>query len=258
MEEFDKVGLSPDQWKKMWDGDFSDCAHSEDHCSETPHESCGDEITDEDEYGNKLKVADILYRNIANLTAGKPKETVLISLCGDSPDLEWLCSKGYSVVGLELSETAVKAIFDKARAGPIPFEVSSEEGFMIYSATDGKPLKVYVGDFFGDRMNPDLLGTFNCIWDAHGIVSIPVGQQQRYAEKLFTFLKPGGKILFSTVDYDIGKLTSGPAPAPVPASKLSDFFPNCDVNLLEEKALPRWELEGVEHWSNQVILISSP
>lgn len=270
-----KAGLGPEQWLKMWENDFRhEIGHNmedEVHSAVIHQEGCGhdhhqhdsedhehDTVTDEDQHGNKLKVDSFLFRNITSLTGGKTNETVFVSLCGNSPDLEWLCSRGYSVVGAELSETAVKAVFEKAIAGPIPYNVSTQGEVKIYSATDGKNLRVYIGDFFSDGICPDQLGNFNCIWDAHGIVSIPVAQQESYAKKLFTFLNPGGNILFSTVEYDLDKLVTGPAPAPVPASKLLTFFPGCVVKQLEEKELPEWELDGVEHWSNPVILVSAP
>lgn len=263
MADEDKVGLDPEQWLKMWESGFEhknqhtdgEGAHSGDSHSE---ESCGEFVTELDKRGNKLKVDSILFRNIDYLTSGKTEETVLVSLCGSSPDLEWLCNKGYTVIGTELSEAAVKALFEKACAGPIPYIVSVEDEVIIYSATDGKHLKVYVGNFFSDGISHDRLGTFNCIWDAHGMVSIPASQQESYAKKLFTFLKPGGNILFSTVNYDISKLVSGPAPAPVPASKLLEFFPGCVVKQLEDKNLPEWELDGIQSWSNPVVLISAP
>ena len=185
---------------------------------------------------------------------------MLVSLCGNSPDMEWLCSKGYGVVGVELSEVAVKQAFDKTEfknAEPIPYEITTDGNLKIYSATDGKNMKVYVGNFFDDSLNPKKLGTFPCIWDAHGLVSIPVPQQEPYAKKLLSFLKPGGKMLFSTVKYDLSKLKTGPAPAPVPASTLQRLYPDLKVQLLESTPLTGGELDGVDEWSNEIILVSS-
>ena len=263
MMDESKAGLDAEQWLKMWESElgpeYQHCADEADsHSTDALAEGCGDFVIDQDQHGNKLKVDAILFRNILNLTGGKTGETVFVSLCGSSPDLEWLCNKGYSVVGVEVSETAVKTLFGKACAGPIPYTVSVEDEVTIYSATDGKSLKVYIGNFFSDGVSHDRLGTFDFIWDAHGMVSIPVSQQECYAKKLFNFLKPGGRILFSTVSYDIAKLVTGPAPAPIPASKLQNFFPGCNVKQLEEKALPGWELDGVESWTNPVVLVSAP
>ena len=74
-------------------------------------------------------------------------------------------------MGAELSEKAVKEAFEDACAGPIPYDVTTKGEVKIYSATDGKKIRVYVSDFFGDGICPQELGKFNCVWDAHGIVS---------------------------------------------------------------------------------------
>ena len=165
------------------------------------------------------------------------------------------------MVGAELSETAVKNIFNRKDGEKIPHEVVEKDNVKIYSATDGKNLKVYVGNFFAEGINPNNLGTFDCIWDAHGIISLPASEHQQYASKLASFLKPKGKILFSVVDCDVSKLKEGHAPALVTYSQLQEFYPECEVRLLESKTFPvpkghHDAFEGVENVKNPVILVS--
>lgn len=276
------VGLSAEDWLKMWNcgwtHDYGQHVHDETHFT-----SCGagDECEshcggDSDHHGHgcshsgdgshacghhgdredQCQVDVHLKRNLHRLTGGDVKKAILVSLCGNSPDMEWLCGQGYKVVGTEISETAVERAFEKAACGSIPFKVTVDGSVKTYSATDDKNLKIYVGDFFHDGINSGKLGTFDCVWDAHGIVSLPVHQQKPFAEKLGTFVKPGGKILFSTVDYDIAKLKKGPAPAPVGASVLREFYPQCKVDLLETKPLTSGELEGVDEWDNLVVMVT--
>ena len=244
-----KAGLSAEEWVKMWEsGEIS-----EDHTHDETHQtSCGD--SESCSHGHEDNHIPFLERNLHHLTNDNTDKSIFVSLCGNSPDMEWLCNKGYSVVGAEISERAVKEAFDK---GHVPFEVNTDGNIKVYSATDSKKFKVYVGNFFSEEIVPGKLGTFDCIWDGHGIVAIPVSQQSDYAKKLLTFLKPGGKILFSTVDYDTTKLKSGPAPASVPASRIQELYPQCEVNLIEEKPLPAGELEGINEWSNLMILVTS-
>lgn len=85
-----------------------------------------------------------------------------------------------------------------------------------------------------------------------------MSQQKPYADKLLTFLKPKGKILFSSVNYDITKLTEGPAPAPVPCSKLAEYFPTCSVKLLEEEKYEDTGFEGLDVMTNPVVLVEAP
>lgn len=280
-----ETGISAEGWLKMWEDEYThdhgqhvdgscgeECSHGhgdigEGH-DETHFTSCDDTGDHDaghgchsDQHGQcgHGKVDMHLKRNLHHLTGGDEHKAILVSLCGNSPDMEWLCGLGYRVVGTELSETAVKRAFEQAVCGPIPFEVSVDGNIKVYSATDGKKLKIFVGNFLDqDGITPAKLGTFDCIWDSHGIVALPEDQQKLYAEKLSTFLKPGdgGKILFSTVDYDIAMLKSGPAPAPIPASVLQRFYSGCEVELLENEPLRPGKLEGVGEWTNPVVLVT--
>lgn len=260
-----KVGLSAQEWVTMWDGGSWTHDHNDDDhkagCGECSHKE-GDHHHSHGssgiEEGRGCDHGHYLRKNITHLTDGNTDKTVFVSLCGDSLDMEWLCSQGYSVVGAEISETAVKTVFEKGTEGPIQFKVVTDGDLKIYSATDDKRLKIYIGNFLTDTVNPNKLGTFDCILDAHGIVSIPVSQQRAYAQKLLTFLKPGGKMMFSTVDFDVTKLKRGPAPAPVPASLLQEFYPQGEVKLLANDPLPAGELDGIEEWTNPIVLISFP
>ena len=266
-----KDGLGVEAWLKRWEGGFTH-SHSHVHDGDAGHDggtghhhhhSHGHHHSSESEVdskGNPLKVDIHLKRNLEQLTDGKTDKTVLVSLCGCSPDMEWLASKGYSVVGVELSEIAVKQAFEKKdfkNAKPIPYEVSTDGNLKIYSATDGKNMKVYVSDFFNDSLTPEKLGTFDCIWDSHGIISLPPSQQEPCAKKLLSFLKPGGKMLYSTVEFDITKLKSGPVPGVVSLSVLQGFYPKHEVKLLETSPLPPGILEGVDELNNLVMLVTS-
>lgn len=258
-----QAGLTAEEWLKMWDSGFS-----HDHAQETEHlhqgddgnhhhhdeeDSCHDTETEEIS-GVKLRVSSHLKRNFPRLTEGSTGKTILVSLCGDSPDMEWLCFKGYSVVGVEVSETAVKKFFEKTS---IPFDVTTDGNAKVYSATDGKKLKVYVGNFFDESISPSKIGSFDYIWDAHGIVALPREQQEPYAKKLGTFVKPKGKILYSTVEYDVTKLEEGPAPSLVSMPMLQEFYPeSSQVELLENELLEPGQLKGVDEWSNPIVLIT--
>ena len=241
-------GLGAEDWMKMWDGGWSHHDHASQESSSL--EQCSHDHEHEEEHEHDQIY---LQRNLKHLTGDDTAKNIFVSLCGDSKDMEWLCAQGYSVVGAELSETAVKRIFNR-KDGEIPHEVVEKDNVKIYSATDGKNLKIYIGNFFADPISPENLGTFDCIWDSHGIVSLPLSQHEPYAKKLATFLKPKGKILFSTVDYDVTQLKEGPAPAPVPATQLQKYYPESEVKLLESEPLAEWELEGVEKWNNLMTL----
>ena len=235
------VGIKAEGWIKLYD-----------EWNQEQDPSTGGQEEQSQEENNVVYI----QRNLKHLTGDDTAKNILVSLCGDSKDMEWLCAQGYSVVGAELSETAVKTVFNRKDGEKIPHEVVEKDNVKIYSATDGKNLKIYVGNFFADAISPENVGTFDCIWDSHGIVSLPFSQHEPYAKKLATFLKPKGRMLFATVDYDITQLKKGPAPAPVPATQLQKYYPESEVKLLESEPMKPYELEGVEKWSNLMTLVT--
>ena len=59
---------------------------------------------------HQIDVHQDLVTQAADWLAGGPK-VVLVPLCGKSVDLPWLAAQGHSVIGVELIETAVEALF---------------------------------------------------------------------------------------------------------------------------------------------------
>ena len=54
---------------------------------------------------------------------GQSGASVLVTMCGKTVDIPWLCEKGHSVTGVELSPTAVQQLFQE---NSIPYTVSGE------------------------------------------------------------------------------------------------------------------------------------
>ena len=77
------------------------------------------------------------------------KKRVLVPLCGKTPDLLWLESRGNDVVGVELSEIAVQAFFEE---NDLEYEVGS--GDLVAYRCTSRNLTIYCGDFFAFRDEP--------------------------------------------------------------------------------------------------------
>ena len=121
-----------------------------------------------------------LQKHLGALVEGKDRPSIFVTLCGNSPDLVWLCEKGYDVVGCELSTKAVEQLFEnKVLGGKIDHVVKAEGDTKIFTASDGKKLKVFVGDFFGP-LSPEMTGTFDCVWNSHGIISVPANLHSQH------------------------------------------------------------------------------
>ena len=136
-----------------------------------------------------------LQHHLKDLTAGQPSVSVLVTWCGKSVDLPWLCSQGYSVVGIELSELAVKQLFEENK---IPYSVARQGEFVIYQAKDRK-LKVISGDYY--KATPELLGTFEAVWDINAFGAVYPVDREKYTSVLTSLLKPNGRILLCTWEY---------------------------------------------------------
>ena len=112
---------------------------------------------------------------------------VLVPLCGKSLDLWWLRDQGHEVVGVELSEHAVRALFEEAGVTPAQ---RVEGPHTVYSA---EGLTVFQGDLF------DMSGRFDALWDRAALVALPAPMRTRYAQHIQALVHGPG--LLVTFDY---------------------------------------------------------
>lgn len=169
-----------------------------------------------------------LQQYIKLLTGEKPNASILVTLCGKSLDLPWLCDQGYKVTGVEISELAVKQLFEE---NGIPYSIGAKESFKVFSATDHRNLTVYVGDFYA--ISPDLAGVFDAIWDHNALGAINPEDRTNYTAKLRSLLKADGNILLSNFEYNQAERPT--CPFSVPNSLVKKLFQDhFDIELLEK------------------------
>ncbi len=101
---------------------------------------------------------------------------VFLPLCGKTCDIHWLLSRGYQVVGIELSELAVDALF--ADLG-IDAQIDSQGDLSHYQAPN---LDIYRGDVFS--LSRAMLGQVDAVYDRAASVALPADLRQRYAAHL--------------------------------------------------------------------------
>ena len=169
-----------------------------------------------------------LQQYIKLLTGEKPNASILVTLCGKSLDLPWLCDQGYKVTGVEISELAVKQLFEE---NGIPYSIAAKKSFKVFSATDYRNLTVYVGDFYA--ISPDLAGVFDAIWDHNALGAINPEDRTNYTAKLRSLLKADGNILLSNFEYNQAERPT--CPFSVPNSLVKKLFQDhFDIELLEK------------------------
>ena len=117
---------------------------------------------------------------------------ILVPLCGKTPDLLWLEAQGNDVVGVELSEIAVRGFFDDNQ---LEFERADGELGEYRALT--RRIMLYCGDYFAFRSKH-----FDAHYDRGALVALTPELRGRYAEHTSALLADDAEQLVVTVDYD--------------------------------------------------------
>ena len=126
---------------------------------------------------------------------------VLVPLCGKTRDIAWLLGRGCRVVGVELSEIAVRDLFDELGMTP---EVTSAGSFLRYQS---ERLEVLVGDVLAVR--EDLLGRVDGVYDRAALVALPSTTRTAYAAHLAAVTR-GAPQWLVTLEFDQNQLEGPP------------------------------------------------
>lgn len=129
-----------------------------------------------------------------------PNSRVFVPLCGKTKDIAWLLTQGYQVVGVELSELAIQALFDGLDITP----TVKQEGDLIHY--QGENIDIFVGDIFS--LTAELLKPISAIYDRAALVALPEAMRKRYSEHLISITHSAPQLLIS-FDYD-QHLMAGP------------------------------------------------
>ena len=141
---------------------------------------------------------------------------VLVPLCGKTQDLIWLENQGNQVVGVELSEIAVKAFFDENE-----IEYSLIEGALTAYVAKGHSIAIYCGDFFEFSDGP-----FDAYYDRGALIALPANVRSTYVDHTRTLLDAAAAQMIICLEYD-ESIATGP-PFSVPANEVLAFWPNLE------------------------------
>ncbi|MEE4811504.1 thiopurine S-methyltransferase [Pseudomonas alliivorans] len=131
---------------------------------------------------------------------------VLVPLCGKSHDMSWLVEQGYQVVGVELSQAAVKDYFTEHQIEP---QLTQREGFDLYSASG---IEIWCGDFFA--LTAEDIGRCAAFYDRAAMIALPPDMRERYVRQLEQLMPPVCSGLLITLDYDQAELDGPPFSVP--------------------------------------------
>ena len=87
-----------------------------------------------------------------------------------------------------------------------------------------------MGDVF--KLTASLTGSFDAIWDSNAIVAINASDRAPYSKLLLSLLKPDGKILMATWEYNQAERSRHPFS--ITSSIIKELFEeSVDIKLLE-------------------------
>jgi thiopurine S-methyltransferase len=119
---------------------------------------------------------------------------VFVPLCGKSLDMRYLESLGHPVVGVELSETAIRAYYEEGGETP------EEEGLFYHTRYQGSHTVIFQGDFL-DIATPDIIG-IRAVYDRGALIALPPDSREKYADHLQRIIPEHAHVLLITLEYD--------------------------------------------------------
>jgi thiopurine S-methyltransferase len=138
---------------------------------------------------------------------------VLVPLCGKSPDLLWLAQHNHEVVGVELSDIAVRQFFAD---NDLDYRIESG-GIMDCYTAENLSLAIYRGDYFEFQAQP-----FDALYDRGALVALPRETRHKYIDHTKRLLRTDAVRLIITLEYD-QSIVQGP-PFSVLPDELSQYW----------------------------------
>ena len=126
---------------------------------------------------------------------------IFLPLCGKTVDIAWLLSRGYQVVGAELSTLAIEQLFSELGVDP---EITQVGSYLHYRANN---LDIFVGDIF--ELSGDVIGAVDAIYDRAALVALPEAMRKKYTRHLIEMTGTARQLLI-TFEYDQSQMDGPP------------------------------------------------
>ena len=128
--------------------------------------------------------------------------TVFVPLCGKTLDMLWLAGEGHRVLGVEISEIAVRELFAQHGLSPTVTEAGR---FQRWQADE---LTVLRGDFFD--LTPAELNGIGAVYDRASLIALPPSRRSAYAAHLKAIAPMTAPALLITLAYDQREMRGPP------------------------------------------------
>ncbi|HEY0665915.1 MAG TPA: thiopurine S-methyltransferase [Gallionella sp.] len=176
---------------------------------------------------------------------------VFVPLCGKSRDLLWLREQEHRVIGVELSDLAVRAFFEENGYAP---KLDSDERFECQAADD---IRLLCGDLFDLAEND--LAEVTAVYDRAALVALSADMRERYVRHLASILPPATQTLLITFDYRQDEMPGPPfAVSPEEVHRL--YHDYAEINLLAQLDVlaqnPHFQARGLTGLQENIFLLT--
>ena len=175
---------------------------------------------------------------------------VLVPLCGKSLDMLWLAEHGFQVIGIEISELAVRDFF--AENGLV-HEINDRSGMLVYQ---GENIDICVTDFF--TVEKKDLPLADAVYDRASLIALPPDMRLDYAKHLTSLISGSIRSLLVTLDYPQEEMR-GPPFSVTPAEVEQLFGSQYRINRLHSEdclaSEPRFRKKGLTRLDEHVFIL---
>ena len=180
----------------------------------------------------------LLKKHIEKLSLDKGSR-IFIPLCGKTVDIAWLLSEGYEVAGAELSDIAIKQLFEALDITPKITKVGS----LIHYKADH--IDLFVGDIFD--LSADTLGSVDAVFDRAALVALPPEMRLRYSKHLIKITDNASQLLIC-FEYE-QSVMNGPPFSIIPSEVEYHYAASHKLSLLDAPNLAgglKGKIEAIE------------
>ncbi|XP_072854773.2 thiopurine S-methyltransferase isoform X2 [Pogona vitticeps] len=165
------------------------------------------------------------------LLNGRKGLKIFFPLCGKTIEMKWLADLGHHVVGVEISESALKEFFAEQNLSFSEETVPQIPGAKLFKSTSGN-ISLYCCSIYD--LTSTVTGKVDGIWDRGSLVAVNPSQRERYSQLILSLMNENCRCLLVTCLYDPSK-HKGP-PFYVSDSEVKSLFgKHCEIKCLEKK-----------------------
>jgi len=197
----------------------------------------------------------LLEKHVDKVVAGRAGVRFFFPLCGKAVDMKWLADLGHAVVGVEISERAIRQFYEENNMTYTEEPVAAVPGAKVYKSSE-KNISLYNCDLYDFSRSVE--GQFGAVWDRGSLVAINPRDRERYAALITSLMADDCRYLLDTLLYN-PELYTGP-PFFVPDEQIRRLFgESCDIELLQsvedilEERHRRW---GIDYLTERLHLIT--